>query len=492
MKKFPYSNIEEMDAVNVRYGMKIDYYPLLQGKNIIDLRSLADDKTVLHNPHKGWFWHYVDNGMKWNSNYRSTTGGPINPNDHLEDFPGLNHLYLRFDWSDVETKEGHPDWSWIDRVMDEWGKYDYCFSLRICCYEANGQQPYTTPAYVFKAGAKGYALPGGRLQPDYGDPVFLEKLEAFMEKAGEKFNHDPRIELIDAGTVGTWGEGHTGYGDERIYSASVIKKHLELHAKYFPDTFVLMNDDHINAGWARGVEENEELIRFARRMKFGLQDDSVCCEGYAGLNGYDTLRTPWLFDMMWENAPVVLELEHYHKVWENPEIFRDGLPFLEAMKNTHATYAGFHGFPRPWLERVPYLTEYCANRLGYWYFVESMEITDIINGRDNEICLHIRNKGFGLCYHRFILRLTLRNHTGEGFTQEYDADNRSWMTDRETTVLLKLHPERLRVGEYGVYLGLVEGDRPIDLAIRPDRKKEGMYYLCNVKVKNGEIKERGV
>lgn len=189
--------------------------------------------------------------------------------------------------------------------MEEWEKYDYRFSLRICCYEADGKHSFTTPEYVYKAGTKEYALSGGHLQPDYGDPVFLEKLEAFLQKAGEKFNKDPRIELFDVGTIGTWGEGHTGYGDERIYPASVIKKHLELHAKYFPDAFVLMNDDYINAGWAAFSGSNEK---------------------------------------------------------------------------THATYASFHGFPHPWLERVPYLTEYCANRLGYWYFVEYVEISDINNG----------------------------------------------------------------------------------------------------------------
>ena len=31
-------------------------------KNFVDLRLLVDDKTVLKNPHKGWFWHFIDNG----------------------------------------------------------------------------------------------------------------------------------------------------------------------------------------------------------------------------------------------------------------------------------------------------------------------------------------------------------------------------------------------------------------------------------------------
>ena len=61
-------------------------------KNFVDLRLLVDDKTVLKNPHKGWFWHFIDNGY----------GRPFYRDGYEEDpvldFPGLNHLYLRFDW----------------------------------------------------------------------------------------------------------------------------------------------------------------------------------------------------------------------------------------------------------------------------------------------------------------------------------------------------------------------------------------------------------
>lgn len=38
-------------------------------------------------------------------------------------------------------------------------------------------------------------------------PVFLEKLGAFMEAYGKKFNGHPLVETVDIGTFGTWGEG---------------------------------------------------------------------------------------------------------------------------------------------------------------------------------------------------------------------------------------------------------------------------------------------
>lgn len=82
-----------------------------------DLRPIADDKEVLRNPHKGWYWHYIDNGYG-RGNYREQH----DPKDHCLDFPGLNHLYLRFDWGDIEAQEGVFDWSYLDNIMEEWGR----------------------------------------------------------------------------------------------------------------------------------------------------------------------------------------------------------------------------------------------------------------------------------------------------------------------------------------------------------------------------------
>ena len=80
-----------------------------------DLTALQDDRAVLTNPHKGWYFHYIDNGMKAPA-YRNT----IKPGDDLRAFPGLNHLYLRFDWNDIEPTRGRYEWDKLDAIMDDW------------------------------------------------------------------------------------------------------------------------------------------------------------------------------------------------------------------------------------------------------------------------------------------------------------------------------------------------------------------------------------
>ncbi len=447
-----------------------------QGRRVYtDLRAYADDKTVLKNPHKGWFWHYIDNSCTV-PNYRADH----DPDDHLQDFPGLNHLYLRFDWGDIEKEEGKPDWSYIDQIMEKWGRLGYRFSMRICTYEGNPDIPFTTPEYVYKAGARGYVFPDGRIEPDYDDPIFLEKLSAFMECAGRKFNGHPLVELIDVGTYGTWGEGHTFRGTNRVYSAGVLRKHIDLHVKNFPDTLILLNDDHINHGWARGEAENFALLDYARSLGLGLQDDSICVHSCSLDFGYDTLRTPWMFDLFWENAPVLIEFEHYDKV--PPEIFKSGLPFLDALRRTHATFAGFHGYPRPWLKREPYLTEYCANRLGYWYFINGVESSVIKLDVPNTVCLWMENRGFAPAYRQYSLRVALQADDGSRFSQTMPAGNTAWKPGMEIRVPVSFRPRNIRPGNYGLFAGLFEGEKPVQLGMERSRLTNGLYYLCNVPV----------
>jgi len=474
-RQIQYPGVIDFDERDYQPQEFLAYFPPQARRSYTDLRTFADDKTVLKNPHKGWFWHYIDNGFI-RPNYRENH----DPSDFLLDFPGLNHLYLRFDWGDIEKIEGRPDWSYIDQIMDTWGQFGYRFSIRICTFEGATNIPFATPEYVYKAGARGFRLSSGLIEPDYADPIYLDKLGAFIELAGKKFNGDPRVEFIDLGTFGTWGEGHTFRGSNKLYTGEVIRKHIDLHVKNFPNTLILLNDDHINHGWGRGVTDNMQLIDYARGMGMGLQDDSICVHTCSLDFGYNTMRTPWIFDLFWEQAPIVLEFEHYDKV--ETGIFKSGLPFIESMMRGHATYAGFHGYPRPWLKREPYLTEYAANRLGYWYFVNGFEASTIKNNVTNTLFLWVENRGFGLSYRNYSLQLVLKGADGSLHSESIHAGNKDWKPGQEIRVPVSFTPKNLRTGEYGLYIGLFEGETPIRLAFDSNRIDNNLYYLGNVSV----------
>ncbi len=450
--------------------------------NYIDLDRWQDDRTVLKNPHKGWYWHFIDNGYG-RENYRQN----IEAGDYMEDFPGLNHIYLRFDWGDIEYEEGKLDWSYIDSIMDEWGKQGYKFAFRICTYEGAGgplSLRFATPKWVYDAGAKGLELDGNRLEPVYSDPVYLDKLENFMKKYGEKFNGDDRVEFIDIGTFGTWGESHTGNGSNTIYPNEVIYKHIELHAKYFPDKYLMLNDDMVGHRISEPEADKRKIVEYAKTLGCGGRDDSICVDFYSRTFGYNTIRSPHFYDQLWKDAPVDLEFEHYTAVVAKPDVYKNGFPFIEALRRSHATYAGFHGLPRPWLRDHYAITDYLANRLGYWFFIDGMRITDFIYGCNNYIDIIFENRGFAPAYNKFELKIKLINDsTSEEFIcLATDTDCRKWMPETQNTEHIKLDTRNLARGSYKILCGLFENDIPIKLAMQTERNICGWYYLTDTSI----------
>ncbi len=441
----------------------------------LDLRQASDDKTVLRNPHKGWYHHFIDNGMM-----RGLYRDWIKADDRLESVPGLNHLYLRIDWSDIEKSEGVYDWSYIDYIFENWSKY-YTFSFRLCTYETTNST--ATPDFVREAGANGTWVDFRgvkKWEPDYGDPIFLDKLEAFFVEFGRKFNGDPRVEFIDVGTFGVWGEGHTGYGSGRKWSVDVLKKHVNLHIKYFPDTYVLLNDDMAyTAGAFEGPDAANEFIAYCAGKGLGARDDSICVEGHARHNGYDTLRTPFFFDSFWQTAPV--DLEFGHVIQTDAASWRDGFPAVEAMRRAHATFAGYHGYHFQWMEKAANMCEFCANRLGYWYFVNGVDLPECISGLKSIARLDIENRGWSVAYHAAALKARVKNEELTAEVADLPGANLRWFGCTEE--IMPLDFRNVPAGNYALEIGLFEGGRPIKLALAEDRFDDGWYKLSNIEVK---------
>jgi hypothetical protein len=438
-----------------------------------DLRPFQDEVRVLRNPHKGWYWHYVDNGLGRTA-YREPEYA--DPEDMLRDFPGLNHLYLRLDWADIEPEEGQFDWSFVDKTFEKWGSAGYRFSFRLCTFEG-GVIPYATPKWVFDAGAEA-VFTHDAWEPDYGDPVYLNKLSVFMEEFGRRYNGHPLVEYVDVGTYGTWGEGHAYAGSAGQWRLDTVKKHLDMHAANFPDTFVLLNDDHVNYLAEYDQKGSAELVRYARRLGFGLRDDSVCVRSYAEKYGYSTLRTPHLFSRFYDQAPIDLELEHYHAIL--PKHFKDGFPYLDAMVRTRCTFAGFHGYPRPWLKMAPWFTDYAANRLGYWYFIEGVELPPMYAGRKNVLTLRFSNRGFSRCYFRYTAKILLRGK--KDIVIPLNLDNRRWFPGEPIVEHTSLDLHNVDPGRYQIAFGLFEGERPIEFGVQESRLINSFALLGEIDI----------
>src|SRR6185295_5388565 len=102
-----------------------------------------------------------------------------------------NDIYLRLAWRYLEPEEGVYNWLLIDTIINRWIAWGHTISFRITCKET--ELDYATPEWVRKAGAKGKIIERADLSvkawaPDYGDPIFLEKLENFHKAFAARYD----------------------------------------------------------------------------------------------------------------------------------------------------------------------------------------------------------------------------------------------------------------------------------------------------------------
>ncbi len=359
-----------------------------------------DTGLALENPGMGWGFHYY-------SNIPTNYGSRLEPCDTLDDFPGLTHIYLRIPWAYLEPAEGEFDWSVLDTPSQRWIDKGKQIAIRICCSESWTR--YATPKWVQEAGAKGYNFrPGDGIvedgpfwEPDYDDPVFLEKLDHFLAAMAARYDGSPDVAFIDIGSFGVWGEGHTYASTKLPYSTATIRRHIDLHLKHFKKTLLAANDDFVSH------DRGPESIEYACKHGLTLRDDSILVQ--PAPNAY--FHTD-LAQMFWPKVPVVLECEHFGSS-KKRGAWQDGHLYLQAVEDYHASYASIHWWPHEFLEANRDLIRRINQRLGYRLQVVEASWPDKV-GLDStvDMVLKWRNVGVAPCLSGGYPAVTLKDDKG--------------------------------------------------------------------------------
>lgn len=362
----------------------------------------ADSGAALVNPGMGWQLQHYDNNIT-----RYTVD--LDPSDAVDDFPGVSSVYIRLAWSYLEPEEGRFNWPLVDTAAERWIAQGKQVAFRFSCAESSREQPYATPEWVRKAGAKGHFFEPGKgvtgngalWEPDYDDPVFLAKLDRFLEAAAARYDGSPHVAYIDVGSFGVWGEGHTGSSTRLPYSAATVRRHIDLYRKHFRRTLLAANDDFSNQG--RGLE----VIDYAARLGLTLRDDSILVS--PAPRAY---HHAYLAAQFWPRVPVVLEPEHFGGSRDRG-VWKDGSLLLQAVEDYHASYVTIHWYPRPFLEANRALVDRINLRMGYrMQLVEASWPAEARAGGEVEFGYTWRNAGVAPCLPGGHPAITLKNEKG--------------------------------------------------------------------------------
>lgn len=462
----------------------------------IDMKKYWNDKIALENPNKGWYHHFPDKHI---NKYI------IREDSHLLNFPGMEHVYIRLSWAYLELEEGKFNWNIIDEIINKWTAKGLKISFRITCKETSTdriEQQFETPKWVMEAGAKGDYYDHGKkvgldgpCEPIFDDPIFLEKLENFLNAFAEHYDGKPWLRFVDIGSIGDWGEGHSWAGSKIDYTMDQKKIHIDLYRKYFQKTQLMITDDFVYS--IKNPENRSKLHEYVIQQGISYRDDSPLVNGYFN-NGYTatyTVRSPEFFEDVYRKKPTVFEFEHYGTVKKNgnwtaeegsaiskyasgktgSDFFRGALDLL------HSTYIGYHGDANEWLTDNPELTVELLNLCGYWYFLNQVEIPEpFVAGQTNSFGMVWENRGVAPAYNPYVLKVRLAGPETVDF--EIESGNRKWMpvkTDGN-------HNEKyilditvgIPPGQYDLKLKLYSNDENKDvlLALDPILLDDENYY----------------
>ena len=475
----------------------------IAGDVTLDLRPQWDANLPLANPDKGWYHHYFDNSI---DKYL------VGDDKELTGFPGMDHIYLRLAWSYLEPVEGQFNWRVIDEQIEKWTALGMGVSFRISCKETGTnrvEQQFATPRWVRDAGAKGGHFSQGKemgsgapWEPVYDDPIFLQKLDAFLAAFAARYDGKPWLRYVDIGSFGDWGEGHTSSGSRLKYGYVIMERHVDLHLKHFKKTLLVISDDYVAS--LASQDDRQRLRAKIAANGISYRDDSILVDWYiTAFSKTFTVRSPELFEDVWRERPTVFELAHYgyvkqHGAWTIPqpgsslEKFGGGRTgadyFRGAMEILHATYIGYHGHAREWLADNPELTVELLNRCGYWFFPHTVTLPGtFVLGKANAIRIAWQNRGVALAYRPYALILRLEGL--ETFEREQPSNNTRWLPGPADTPWNEIYaldiPKTLLPGSYTLKLKLrsKETGRDVKLPLKAALlDSNGFYTIGPAKV----------
>lgn len=193
----------------------------------------------------------------------------------------------------LAPKPGEYDFTWIESGLAEAQRRGGRFGFRVmtycpgCWMHSRPDFPKVYPDYMPRQA-------GTTDVPAWNDESFLRHWEGLMAALGAKYGDDPRLQYVDAGAYGKWGEWHVDSGTPQISDASA-KRVINAVLKAFPTKHVIVN--------AMNPRLTDLALRLSPRV--GLRTDCLGAPNMYSL--LPTYAPSSAARQRWRTAPILSE-----------------------------------------------------------------------------------------------------------------------------------------------------------------------------------------
>lgn len=414
-------------------------------------------------------------------------------------FPDINTVAVLSSWGEIEEIEGKYDWTIVDNAVNYWKSKGKRIIFRIStdAMVISGLMKYSSevPAWLFdkyKVGYQNREMQGVFYRvPDYADPVYLDKLQLFMDSFAGKYKDDPAVEGVMLLGYGPWGEWHSGH-DFKSYDEreKTLAKIIDIWAEAWgSETPLFLSStyeyDQTLFPAVSDPASYEEYMRWsAFDHAWNIPNVSFARNGVAGaLKDYDSRLLMDSF-ASGKRVPVQLELfggyEQYsaiggHAGYDTESAF-DEILMYRANVMTIMGWDKF-GLPRLYNERPDLI--YKMNRyLGYRLIPKDFTYpARVAPGTDFDILHTWVNDAVGRCPEDHDLRISLIDDAGNEIYSVTDSNfapsNMTYGNIYSRITEYKI-PEGTAEGEYQLKIAVTDktGDPAIKLGITGNNGKD--------------------
>ncbi len=428
----------------------------LSQKNIM---TFQQDNTLCTNPLIGWVTDARDINIK----------------------QAHSLVYASFSWRDVESVKGKYDFGKFeeDYNFSYWKSKNIKIIIRLYLDYPLDKPHQDIPDWLFDEmdgnGVEYANAYGMGFSPDYNSPLLLDYHEKLIKAIADRYDDDPTIAFVEIGSLGHWGEWHTGTNDDAqipFARRDVCEAVTNQYIKYFKNKILLMR----------------RPTTIAVDNKMGLFNDSFgdvyqtedCFINWFN-NGYEDTQTgAWNPPMQnfWMYAPsggeVATPTEQY---------FTDATieQTLRQLKAGHTSWLGPNAPFYSTYDDIRKNLNIVQGKMGYKFYISKAVIDKkaILNGT-RTLSITINNIGNAPFYYNWPLKLYIEDFNNSiKYVKSADVDIRNLLPDGCFEIQFNI-PNEYHSNAYKAYIAIVDPATDQPAIHFANKGNEKMFYLCDL------------